>query len=93
MKKGEHNGRKAPGDRGLYDYAAIRDLSGSKVTVRLSSGVTPSVWLFCKDHEGKEIVNMAGGGMQAVSPLLDLRAAKRLRDALNRFIASVEGKP
>lgn len=80
MKKGEHKGKPAPGDRGLYDFARILDTYGSEVTLRLSSTAGKAcVWVFC---ENKQHANMA--------PHLDVRAARLLRDGLDRFIAEVE---
>ncbi len=91
MKKGEHEGRPAPGDRGLYDFAVIRDQYGKTVTVRSSSSFDSSgrmrsaVWLFTQDDEGKS-GTMHMGEYHTYSPLLGVREAKMLRDALDRFI-------
>mgnify|MGYP000550110497 FL=1 len=92
MKKGEHKGRPAPGDRGLFDFAEIVDTYGQTVTVRSSSAADrPCVWIFVKDRCGGSLVTNAAGHVQHISPHLGVREAKLLRDALERFIASVEG--
>ena len=86
MKKGEHKGRPAPGDRGLYDFAVIRECYGGTLTVRQSSGVgEPRVWLFTSNAEGEDGVFHLGA-WQAHHPLLGVREATILRDALDRFI-------
>lgn len=89
MKKGEHNGRSARGDRLLHDYAAIVDTYGNTVTVRSSSSIVRSVWLFTTDPDGAEWV-MHMGEVSVRSPHLNVAAAKRLRDALSRFVADSE---
>lgn len=95
MKKGEHNGRKT--QRGFQDYAAIIDTYGNILTVRESSWASGrAVWLFTTDENGVEVkVGLpwrplkSGEHFQyanAVSPHLDVAAAKRLVAALQRFI-------
>lgn len=95
MKKGEHNGRKT--ERGFQDYAAIIDTHRNILTVRESSAAcVRAVWLFTTDENGVEVkVGMpwrplkSGEHFQyanAVSPHLDVEAAKRLVAALQRFI-------
>ena len=94
MKKGEHKGRKAPGDRGLYDYARIVDTYGNTITVRTSSAACErAIWIFTKDMEGRSHTTGAVGypdGIATVEPHLNVAAAKKLRDALNRFIRDEE---
>lgn len=86
MKKGEHKGRPAPGDRGLYDFAHIVDTYGNLMTVRSSSGIgAPRAWIFTKHANGEDTIQHCGKWVSA-SPLLGLREAKLLRDALDRFI-------
>ncbi len=85
MKKGEHNGRRT--GRGFMDYAAIIDAAGNTVTVRESSAVGEAVvWLFSENAEGKDC-KFHLGEWSACSPYLDVRSAKRLVEALERFIA------
>jgi len=99
MKKGEHNGRKT--QRGFRDYAAIRDTYGNLLTIRESSAAcVRAVWLLTKDSDGVEVqVGMPWRPLQSgehfqcvsvVSPHLDVRAAKRLVGALQRFIDDAE---
>lgn len=80
MKKGEHKGKRAGGDRGLYDFAAIRDTKGATVTVRTSSAACEScVWVFCTGLDGED-----------ASPHLNAKQARRLADALTRFADAAE---
>lgn len=93
LRPEEHSGRPAPGNRGLFDYAEITDVYGSRITVRNASvaGV-PSIWLLTKNMEGQELTEHMGK-MQAVSPLLDARAATLLRDAIDRFLGDTRLEP
>lgn len=91
MKKGEHAGKMAGGDRGLYDYAKIIDDRGTSVVVRRSSAACrPYVWLFVTNAEGKDGVFHLGE-WQGASMHMSVREAKLLRDALERFIDAVKG--
>lgn len=86
MHAGEHRGRLAPGDRGLWDFGRIVDSRGTAIVVRRSSSAEQSaVWLFVTDSKGQSVVEHCGQWV-SVSPHLGLREAKLLRDALNRFI-------
>jgi hypothetical protein len=83
----QHKGRKVPGGRGLYDFARIVDTYGSEITVRSSSS-PGHVWIFTK-RDGKEYADHppSQGGISVISPHLNLKQAKLLRDALDRFLA------
>lgn len=85
MKRGEHKGRPAPGDRGMYDYAKIVDTYGRDVVVRQSSSAdAPRVWIFCTKDDKDCVFHL--GEWQSCSPHLGVREAKMLRDALDQFI-------
>ncbi len=92
MKKGEHKGRPAPGDRGLYDFGQIVDTYGNTITVRKSSAACQDcVWIFAKNRCGGDVMMGANGCAVSVSPHLGVREAKLLRDALDRFIEEASG--
>lgn len=85
MKKGEHKGRR-DGPRGLYAYGQIIDSDGNKIRVQQSSAVGDSYcWIMVEDRQGRDAY-MHLGQMTAPSPHLNVRDAKMLRDALDRFI-------
>lgn len=85
MKKGEHNGRMAPGDRGLYEYGAIVDTRDQTIVVRTSSSAEErACWVFTKDAYGKDAV-LHLGKPQARSPHLNPSQARRLAAALLRL--------
>lgn len=91
MQKGEHNGRRVNGGRGLYDFGRVRAMGDVMVTVRRSSLATEeAAWVLVKDAEGREVVPCVGapGGMAAVGVLLTKTQARRLADALLRFAGS-----
>lgn len=82
MRQGEHRGRGAGGDRGLYDFARIIDDYGTSIVVRTSSAAyKPCVWLFVNTSNAEHVSRS-----EFPSPHLGVREAKLLRDALDRFI-------
>lgn len=86
----DHNGKQVPGGRGLYDFALITDTYGSEIRVRTSSiAAEPCIWIFSM-RDGKEYTEHHLHGIQAISPHLNVEQAKRLRDALQKFIDGVE---
>lgn len=89
MKKGEHQGRKVPGGRGLYDFAAIRDIYGNTITIRLGSHCEPAVWISVVDADGKHYKDgIVGypGGIAVTTACIDRRAAKLMIRALQKFV-------
>jgi len=94
MLKGEHNGRRAGGGRGLYDYGRVVDSKGNNITIRTSSSAEgPAVWLFTKDREGRDHENGIVGypdGVSVVTPHLSVRDAKRLIEVLQRFVRDAD---
>jgi hypothetical protein len=97
MKKGEHNGRTT--ERGFREPAAIIDTKGQTITLRESSQAgPPCLWIFTKPPKGEPAVHI-GPPWQPVDghphilwpePHLSVANAKRLRDALTRWIDAVE---
>ena len=88
MKKGDHKGRPAPGDRGLYDYCEFKDTYENTVTVRSSSSADGRrCWVFCKNKKGMDGTpsNHAEGGFVSASPHLSEEQAVRLATALMDF--------
>lgn len=66
-------------ERGFIIYDQFTDTYGSDVRVQESSAATAAkVWIFCNKH---------GFPQESASPHLDLNQAKRVRDALDAFIA------
>lgn len=50
---GDHDGKPAPGDRGLYDFAQITDTYGSEIRVRTSTAAwEPCVWRAVHQRRG-----------------------------------------
>lgn len=71
--------------RGFQDYCELVDRYGSTVTVRQSSLASePCVWIFSKKDGQDGVFHL--GKWQAYSPHLTVEQAKRVRDALQRFI-------
>jgi hypothetical protein len=80
--------------RGFGIYTQFRDSCGSEVRVQESSSAEgPHIWIFCKNEDP-----MWNKGTEP-SPHLTVAQARRVRDALDRFIransraALGEGKP
>ena len=70
-------------ERGFTIYDQIADSYGSDVRVQHSSAATAAkVWIFCSKH---------GFPQESASPHLNLDQAKRVRDALDAFIAEQQG--
>lgn len=99
MKKGEHNGKRTP--RGFREYAVIVDAERQEITVRESSLATERrVRLFVKGPNG-EIARLGlpwrpwtggdtGTELSVPSAHLNVRDAKRLIQALQRFVDGEE---
>jgi hypothetical protein len=101
VKKGEHNGRRT--ERGFRDYAEIIDAEGNRITVRESSLATEHrVRIYCKDRNGAEAQvghpwrpwapGETGQHLCVSEPHLNVRDARRLVEALQRFIAHATGE-
>lgn len=69
-------------ERGFIIYSEIRDSYKNEVRVVQSSKVGgPYVWIFCHHPKDPD---------KATSPHLSIGQAKRIRDALTKFIDGVE---
>lgn len=74
-------------NRGFRIYSEFKDSYGSTVTVQESSAAMRSCcWVFVKNHKGEDaLIHL--GQLQGVSPHLTKPQAKRLANALLKFVA------
>jgi hypothetical protein len=73
-------------ERGFEGYLEMKDTRDNTIRVQESSAANgPRCWIFVKDVQGREAYDHMGS-LQAVSPHLSPAQAKRLAQALMRFV-------
>lgn len=78
-------------NRGFRVFSEFRDSYGSTIRVQESSSAEEvAVWIFCKNAQcgrADPLGAVLGGAEPDFTPHLNVAQAKRLRSALDRFIA------
>lgn len=73
-------------ERGFEEFLELKDTYSNTVRVKESSAASgPRVWIFTKDHLGREAFEHMGA-LQSASPHLSPAQARRLAQALMRFV-------